>query len=129
MDYLYLPSASAPWCLEADKETADALLADILRTGNFGRKENRYGQRLFTDANSGSRFTSFLKVGTQACRDHWPACEKHPILLPVAPIVLLTRYRKHRKEGKRPAFRPHEVYRSAKDRQALYTRLRPFLPE
>lgn len=126
VDHLYLPKTSAPWCLSADKALADRLLEDILRTGNFGRKENRYGQRLFTDAGSGSRLTSFIKVGTQACRDHWPACEKHPILLPVAPVYLLVRYRKHRKQGRRPAFRPGKVYKTAKDRQALYAALKPF---
>ena len=129
VDHLYLPKELAPWCLDADKTVADELMADILRTGNFGRKENRYGQRLFTDANSGSRFTSFIKVGTQACKDHWPICEKYPILLPVAPIYLLNRYRKQRKEGKRPAFRPHEVYKTAKDCQILYASLQPFVRE
>lgn len=127
IDALYLPTSSAPWCLDADRDLAQRLLADILRTGNFGRKENRYGQRLFTDANSGSRFASFIKVGTQTCRDHWPVCDRYPILLPVAPVVLLNRYRKHRKEGRRPAFRPQEVYKSARDRQSLYAELKPFL--
>lgn len=129
VDALSLPEEKAPWCLDADEALAQQLLADMLRTGNFGRKENRYGQRLFTDANSGNRLTSFLKVGTQACRDHWPVCEKYPILLPVAPIYLLARYHQQRKEGKRPPFRPHEVYKSAKSRQALYAELKPFVQE
>lgn len=129
VDALSLPEETPPWCLDADGELAKALLADMLRTGNFGSKENRFGQRLFTDANSGNRLTSFIKVGTQACRDHWPVCEKYPILLPVAPIYLLNRYRKQRKEGKRPAFRPHEVYRGAKNRRELYASLRPFVKE
>lgn len=126
VEYLHLPKEAAPWCLDADRQLARRLLEDILRTGNFGRKENRYGQRLFTDANSSSRLTSFMKVGIQTCRNHWPPCERYPVLLPVAPVVLLARYRKHRQGGLRPAFRPQEAYKSAKGRQSLYAELKPF---
>ena len=124
---LALPVESAPWCMEADRALADQLLADILRTGNFGSKENRYGQRLFTDANSGNRLTSLFRVGLQACWSHWPVCKKYPILLPIAPFILLVRYQRQRKNGERPPFRPYEMYRSAKERQALYASLRPFM--
>lgn len=129
VDALALPPSAAPWCLDADSALARRLLEDLLRTGNFGRKENRYGQRLFTDAASPSRLVSFVKVGTRACRDHWPLCGRYPILLPAAPAVLLLRYRRQRKEGKRPAFRPQDVYKTAKDRRALYAELKPFLAE
>ena len=129
VEHLALPREKAEWCMDADGGLARRLLSDMLRTGNFGSKENRYGQRLFTDANSGNRLTSFIKVGTQACKDHWPVCEKYPILLPVAPVYLLTRYARQRKAGERPAFRPHAVYKSAKDRQALYAELKPFVQE
>lgn len=129
VEELRLPETAAPWCMDIDKGVADQLLADILRTGNFGRKENRYGQRLFTDANSGNRLTSFVRVGTQACRNHWPVCEKYPVLLPLAPFVLLNRYRKHRKNGTRQVFKPYSLYKSAKDRQALYSELQPFIRE
>lgn len=127
VDALALPRSAAPWCLEADSALARRLLEDLLRTGNFGRKENRYGQRLFTDAASGNRLMSFVKVGARTCRDHWPLCDRYPVLLPAAPAVLLLRYRKQRREGKRPAFRPRDVYKTAGDRRALYAELKPFL--
>lgn len=127
VDALALPRSAAPWCLEADSVLARRLLEDLLRTGNFGRKENRYGQRLFTDAASGNRLVSFLKVGARTCRDHWPLCDRYPVLLPAAPAVLLLRYRKQRREGKRPAFRPRDIYKTAGDRRALYAELKPFL--
>ena len=129
VEWLHLPKSSAPWCLDVDKKISECLLNDILRTGNFGRKENRYGQRLFTDANSGNRLISFIRVGTQACQDHWPVCKKYPILLPIAPFVLLNRYHKHRKEGKRQVFKPYSLYKGAKERQMLYAKLRPFVKE
>lgn len=49
VEELALPREDAPWCMTADEALCRALLADILRTGNFGCKEERYGQRLFTD--------------------------------------------------------------------------------
>ena len=126
---LYLPVEAAPWCMEADSNVAEALLQDILCAGNFGRKENRYGQRLFTDVRSGSRLSSFFRVGIQACKSHWPVCERYPILIPFAPFVLLKRYRTKRKEGKRPEFQPRERYKDAKVRQRLYVSLKPFEKE
>lgn len=127
VEALALPEDDAPWCMDAEKEVCDALLSDMLRTGNFGSKENRYGQRLFTDANSSNRLTSFIKVGVQACKDHWPVCEKYPILLPAAPAYLLFRYRRQRKEGLRPPLQLCAVYQTAKDRQTLYAALKPFV--
>lgn len=123
---LALPQEAAPWCMDAEQAVCDALLSDMLRTGNFGIKENRYGQRLFTDANSSNRLTSFWKVGVQACKDHWPICEKYPILLPVAPIYLLRRYDRQRKEGLRPPLKLRAVYQGAQERQKLYASLKPF---
>lgn len=128
-DALSLPVSRAPWCLEASEELTQALLEDILNTGNFGRKENRYGQRLFTDGQTGSRLGSLLRTGVSTCKSHWPVCSKHPILLPVAPIVLVAQYRRRRKEGTRPAFRPLSLYKEAAPRQKLYQALRPYVPE
>lgn len=129
VEALALPAEDAPWCMAADGAVCRALLLDILHTGNFGCKENRYGQRLFTDARSGNRLTSFFRVGLDACRTHWPACREHPALLPAAPFVLTGRYLRLRREGKRAPFRPLAVFQGAGERQRLYQALRPFLPE
>lgn len=128
-DALNLPASCAPWCLEGSEELAQALLGDILNTGNFGHKENRYGQRLFTDGQDGSRLGSLLRTGVSTCKSHWPVCAEHPILLPVAPIVLVAQYRRRRKMGTRPAFRPLSLYKEAAPRQKLYQALRPYVPE
>lgn len=129
VEFLGLPRTDAPWCMTADSALCRELLEDILRTGNFGCKENRYGQRLFTSAQTQGRLTSLLRTGLETCRTHWPACKEHPILLPAAPAVLLLRYRRQRKEGKRPPFHPLRGFRSAGARQKLYRSLRPFLQE
>ena len=54
--------------------------------------------------------------------------EAVPMLL-AAPAVLLLRYRRQRRAGKRPAFRPLAAYRGAGERQKLYHALHPFEPE
>ena len=106
VEELGLPREDAPWCMAADEALCRALLADILRTGNFGCKEERYGQRLFTDGRTENRLVSFFRTGVETCHTHWPACKEHPLLLPAAPAVLVLRYRRQRKAGKRPPFRP-----------------------
>ena len=129
VEALFLPDEDAPWCMAADEKLCGALLEDILRTGNFGRKENRYGQRLFTDGRTENRLASLLRTGLETCHTHWPACKEHPLLLPAAPVVLVLRYRRQRKAGERPPFRPLAAYRGAGERQRLYHALRPFVPE
>lgn len=129
VDFLSLPEEKAPWCMTASPELCRALLEDLLRTGNFGSKEQRYGQRLFTSGQTEGRLSSLFHTGLETCHTHWPVCARHPILLPAAPFVLILRHRKHRKAGTRPAFHPLASYQSAKDRQTLYRSLRPFLPE
>lgn len=129
VEHLGLSPDTAPWCLGVEPGLADALVEDILLSGNFGHKENRYGQRLFTDVGSGNRVSSFLRTGLRVCREQWEPCRKCALLLPVAPAVLLWRYRKQRKQGLRPALKPVSVYQGAEKRQKLYKQLRPFLPE
>lgn len=129
VEALALPEADAPWCMAADALLCRDLLEDILRTGNFGCKENRYGQRLFTDGQTENRLASLFRTGLETCRTHWPACQKHPILLPAAPAVLVLRYRRQRRAGKRPPFRPLAAYHGARERQKLYCSLRPFMAE
>lgn len=126
VDALSLPARSAPWCLDADASVCRALLRDILRTGNFGRKESRYGQRLFTDGRSGSRLSSFYHTGLSTCRTHFPACQKHPVLLPIAPFVVVAHYLQHRAKRERPKFQLLKMYQAAGSRQKLYHALAPF---
>ena len=129
VDYLGLPLDACPWCTDAPAELSAALMEDLLRSGNFGRKENRYGQRLFTDAQSATPSASFFRTSLQVCREKWPVCQKYPILLPAAPSVLLWRYFCQRRQGKRPAFHPAGVYRGAAVRQNLFKNLQGFIPE
>ena len=128
-DYLGLPLEQCPWCGDVPADLSQALMADLLRSGNFGRKENRYGQRLFTDAQSATPVVSFFRTSLRVCQEKWPPCRKYPFLLPAAPAVLLCRYFSQRKQGTRPAFNPADVYQGASVRQKLYKDLQGFIPE
>ncbi len=128
IDYLGLPSACAPWAEESDAALAKDVVELIVESGNFGRKAgNTYGQRLFVDAHSKNRIRSFFKVLGSACRQHWKACEKHPILMPIAPIVLYFKYLKMRKAGQRQKLRLSAMYQRAGTRQKLYQELQPYV--
>ena len=129
VDFLGLSAEKAPWCMEIDTNLASSLMTDILRSGNFGHKENRYGQRLFTDFEAKNRIFSLFSTGFKVCREQWEPCRKCPVLLPIAPFVLVFRYKMQRKRGERPPLKPFAVYQSAGDRQKLYKALKPFLPE
>ncbi len=130
VDFLGLPSVYAEWTEDCDGELAKEFVELVLESGNFGRKvENSYGQRLFVDAHSNNRFTSFFKVLFATCRTHWTPCAKHPILLPIAPFFVYAKYLKLRRQGKRKKLRLSTLYRRAGTRQTLYKELKPFVKE
>jgi len=129
VDYLGLPEEKATWAMQYDGETAAKVMAQILKEGNFGKKADRYGERLFNDPNSSNRVTSFFKVLGNACREHWPPCEKHAILMPAAPFVLLGRYMVQRQRGERPKLNLIKKYNQAGTDQKLYKELKPFVAE
>ncbi|MCD8118528.1 MAG: nucleotidyltransferase family protein [Lachnospiraceae bacterium] len=129
IDYLHLPREAAPWAMAYDGETAEKVIEQVLREGNFGQKVDRYGERLFADPHSSNRVTSFVRVLSDACREHWPACDRHRILMPVAPFVLLGRYCVQRKRGERPRLRLIQKYRQGGRDQKLYKELKPFIAE
>ncbi len=128
IDYLGLPRECAPWAEESDPTLAKDVIELIIESGNFGRKAgNTYGQRLFVDAHSKNRVASFFKVLGSACRKHWKPCERHPILMPIAPFVVYFKYLKMRKQGKRKKLRLSAMYQRAGTRQKLYQELQPFV--
>ncbi len=102
VDYLGFSKEKAEWALDYDKELASKIMERIMESGNFGRKEEAYGQRYFTDVKSTNRITSFIHVLISACKYHWPICEKCLILMPIAPFVIYGKYLKMYKAGERP---------------------------
>ncbi len=126
--YLGLPNTCAEWATDCDRDLAKDVMELIVESGNFGGKvDNSYGQRLFVDAHSKNRISSFFKLLWKTCRTHWKPCDKHPILLPIAPIVVYCKYLKMRKQGKRKKLKLSTVYQRAGSRQKLYQELQPFV--
>jgi len=126
VDYLGMPEEKVSWAKQYEEEMAEKVIEQILKEGNFGAKAEKYGERLFSDPNSSNRIASFVKVLGDACREHWPPCEKHAILMPVAPFVLLERYMIQRRKGERPKLNLKKKYQQAAYDQKLYKELKPF---
>ncbi len=130
IDHLGLPETCAPWAEDTDKLLATELVEHILECGNFGEKtDSNYGQRLFVDAHSKSRIKSFFKILMSTCRTHWQACDRHSVLLPIAPFVIFGMYLKNRIKGERGRLRIATLYKRAGTRQRLYRELQPFVTE
>lgn len=125
--YLGLPEEFAPWAMEYDAETANKVIEQILKEGNFGIKSDKYAERLFSNPGSANRLASFFTVLFSASRSNWPVCKQHPVLLPVAPFVLFGRYLMQRGKGERPKLNLIQKYRQAGMDQKLYQSLRPFM--
>ncbi len=129
IDYLSLPEEKAPWAV-CDSALSTEIMERIISEGNFGRKEKKgYGQVLFTNAYSPNRISSFFKVLGATCRKHWKPCDKHPILMPIAPFVVYCKYLKLRAQGKRAKLYPVSLYKEAGTKQRLYRELKPFVLE
>ncbi|MCC8168252.1 MAG: nucleotidyltransferase family protein [Clostridiales bacterium] len=129
VEYLHLPEEKARWAMQYDGETARRVMEQILREGNFGRKAEKYAERLFSNPNSSNRITSFIRVMCNVCREHWPPCDRHIVLMPIAPFVLLRRYLVQRSRGERPKLNLKKKYRQAEYDQKLYKELKPFMVE
>ncbi len=130
-DWLHLPAEAAPWCMDFDRELACDVMEAIIENGNFGQKEksDSYGRRFFVDHGSSNRVTSVFCVVGRTCRIHWPVCDRHKILMLIAPFVVGMKYLRLRMRGERPAFHPVKQYRKAGSRQRLYRSLKPFQGE
>ncbi len=128
-EYLHMPTQAAPWCLEYDKTVCEEVIETIIGSGNFGNKEQNYGQRYFVNIDAKNRISSFFKVLKTACYHHFPQSERHKILLIIAPFVIFTKYLILRLKGERDAIKPIELYKQAGPKQKLYKSLKPFKKE
>ncbi len=102
---------------DADKELCDSLLFDVLESGNFGglSQEKYYGSTALT---MGNLF--------EFCKMSWRPCEKHKILLPIAPFYIGVRYVCRALIGKRPKINPLKLSKTSYDRINLYKKLNFF---
>ena len=102
---------------------ADALFADFMASGNFGLGNADFaGSGIVTlhrQEGKGSLATALANVG-QKCRQEWPICQKHGVLL-----CFLVPFWVVRRLIKAPV-RPLAMLRSAGARGSLYDSLKLF---
>lgn len=123
--HLGLSPDSQPFTLD-NPALADALYADILAAGNFGRANADFaGSAIVTLRRKKGRgaLSTALSNVAEKCRAEWQICEKHPLLLAVfVPYWVLRRCL-------RAPVRPLSMLRSASARGALYDKLAIFSRE
>lgn len=120
-----------------DRETAAALLQDVLEGGNFGYKDKDrsrvYESRLSGNSHHGDTEQSRLKNGFSAVndwvRDKWPAARKCPLLLPLGWIYFLLRRLFLVVTGKKKPILVKETLENSRKRQSLYRRFALFKPD
>ena len=123
--HLGLPAEAL--CLEGANETlADALFADMMASGNFGRGSIDYaGSAIVTlhrDEKRGA-LGNALKNVADKCKKEWSAAERHPVLLLVLVPFWIVR-RTLKKGGVRP-----QMLANADKRGRLYDSLQLFKKE
>ena len=107
-----------------DKDMMQNFLMDVLNSGNFGTlsKESYYGSAIFTMNKTSDN--GFFKSLFAFCKLAWPLCEKHKILLPIAPIYVGVRYIFRAILGKRPKINPFKYTSTGLKRANFYRDLK-----
>lgn len=122
--YLSLPNQ--PWCGEWPEELMDAMILDILGSGNFGRKkENNREVWLVANVSAGgvsrrSLMGQMLHTMNDVTRMHWPAAKKNVVLLPIGWVFFGGRYLIRMAMGKRDKIHVGKMVSGAKERKELY---------
>ena len=108
---------------ECDAALADALFADFMASGNFGRGNADFaGSGIVTlhREEQRSALGTALSGVAAKCRREWPMCEKHPVLLAFfVPFWVIRRLL-------RAPVRPVSMLRAAGRRGKLYDQLQLF---
>ncbi len=80
--HLGLPQEKNPFP-QGEADVADALFADILDGGNFGRANADYAGSAIVTLQGGDKggLATALSALRRKCESEWPIAEKHPVLL------------------------------------------------
>ncbi|MBE6604885.1 MAG: hypothetical protein E7639_04180 [Ruminococcaceae bacterium] len=120
--HLGLPHEKYPFA-EQDEAQADALFADFMASGNFGRGNADFaGSGIVTlhrTSGKGALATALTNV-SEKCKAAWPICSRHPVLLGVlVPFWIARRLLK-------APIRPLSMLQSSAARGKLYDDLKLF---
>lgn len=87
------------WCREGEEALCDRLMANVIRTGNFGRNQGR--GNLIEKTVINLRKAGWLRYLQTAGEFNWKALKKHPWLKPFAPVYQVGRYIRQGRETRR----------------------------
>ena len=131
-DHLGLDELKHQWCMYISKRTADALLDDIMDSGNIMSHDlERAVSSTFVKGEESvfgkqSMFTSAAKNLTQSARKQFPICNKLPALLPIYWVYIPVRYLYRAMKGTRPKQSINRIVGYALKRKRLYRKLELF---
>ena len=131
VEYMGMPYRA--WMGE-DRDTAQALLEDILSGGNFGRKSRQRGYESFFVSDNAmggvkrNRVLQAIRSVNCVVDSHWRAARKFPLLYPIGWVYFSIRFLIKRLQGKRNVA-IMEAYVTSRKRKALYERLHLLNPE
>ena len=132
----YLGCPEKAWAMEdVDEPLLRAMLLDIFQSGNFGRKDQERSNQAYLISDRGKdgvkdglMLKQFFVSVNGAVQVHFPACKKHPVLLPVGWVYVCTRHAWRIVRGKRKTVHIGSMMAGAQERRALYRQFRLYEP-
>ena len=118
--YLGLPE-SITWCMNADQNLCRKLMRNILKTGNFGNKNER-GVNI-EKITIRIRRKGLFRHLQYAGKINWKACQKYHCLVPFAWIYQIIRYIRLGSETGRNKRQLYGDFKRGKERAKLLTEL------
>lgn len=128
--YLGLPQVS--WMKPADDEICEAIINDILKSGNFGRKDatRAFSGKVAFNSVEYDKKTSILSnihnTIINTAHTHWPITKKIPVLLIFAYIYFPVRQLVFMIIGKRSKIDMKSLFLHIKERDKAYGKLNIF---
>ena len=121
------------WISNTDDDLAEAILAEIFESGNFGNKsqERVYETYLISNRGKGgvgnvSMFRQMIRSLNEVVRTKWPLTKKVWLFLPLGWIYYSGQHFLKIMRGQRPAFHFKHVVSEADQRRKLYKKFRLF---
>ena len=128
--YLGLPEKA--WMKPVDDETCENIIDDILKSGNFGRKDDTraFSGKLAIDPMNYDKKTSLLRNINNTIIDtahtRWPKSQKNPLLLVLAYIYFPLRHVFYMITGKRAKLELNKLMDDVNERGDTYRKLNIF---
>ncbi len=125
ISYKYLGTPYYSFIDNVDEKTVNALLLDIMKSGNFGNlsKDLYRGSSIFTSNKSQE---NFIQGVFDFCKTNWKPCDKYKFLIPIAPLYIGIRFIYRTIKGKRPKINFFTFSKTGFSRAKLYKNLEFF---